>query len=60
MILAGGILAGVISKAVKGYRDLNKTMAINSAEAAINAKAIDVASNSIGKTGKVAKTLKVI
>ena len=35
-------------------------MAINSAEAAINAKAIDVASNSIGKTGKVAKTLKVI
>ena len=34
-------------------------MAINSAEA-INAKAIDVASNSIGKTGKVAKTLKVI
>ncbi|TJX27081.1 phage tail tape measure protein, partial [Staphylococcus haemolyticus] len=44
VILAGGILAGVISKAVKGYRDLNKTMAINSAEAAINAKAIDVAS----------------
>ena len=35
-------------------------MAINSAEATINAKAIDVASNSIGKTGKVAKTLKVI
>ena len=33
IILAGGILAGVISKAVKGYRDLNKTMAINSAEA---------------------------
>ena len=58
IILAGGILAGVISKAVKGYRDLNKTMAINSAEAAINAKAIDVASNSIGKTGKVAKNSK--
>ena len=58
IILAGGILAGVISKAVKGYRDLNKTMAINSAEAAINAKAIDLASDSIGKTGKVAKNSK--
>ena len=38
IILAGGILAGVISKAVKGYRDLNKTMAINSAEALLMLK----------------------
>ncbi|MCH4326227.1 phage tail tape measure protein [Staphylococcus haemolyticus] len=58
VIVAGGILAGAISRAVKGYRDLNKYMAINTAEATINAKAIDKASGSIGKTGKSAKNSK--
>ncbi|GEQ04572.1 phage tail tape measure protein [Staphylococcus gallinarum] len=56
VILAGGVLAGVISKAMHGYANLNKQMAINTAEAAINAGANKTAAGSLATSGKATKS----
>nr|WP_279390696.1 phage tail tape measure protein [Staphylococcus sp. NRL 21/187] len=57
-ILAGGLLLRAISSAAKGYASLNKEMAVNSAEAAVNAGANKAAAGSLATTGKSTKGAK--
>ncbi|MCI2773410.1 phage tail tape measure protein [Staphylococcus petrasii] len=59
-ILAGGLLLRAISSAAKGYASLNRQMAINTTEAAINAKANKTAAGSLATTGKSTKGVKGI
>lgn len=57
-ILAGGLLLRAISSAAQGYASLNKEMAVNSAEAAVNAGANKAAAGSLATTGKSTKGAK--
>lgn len=55
LVLGFGMVAGAISKATKGYAQLNRRMAENSAEAAINAGANKANAGAIATSGKSAK-----
>jgi len=55
LVLGFGMVAGAISKATKGYAQLNRRMAENSAEAAINAGVNKANAGAIATSGKSAK-----
>ncbi|MEB8101058.1 phage tail tape measure protein [Staphylococcus xylosus] len=55
VLIATGLVIGAIGKAAKGYASLNRQMAINTAEAAVNAGANKAAAGSLATTGKATK-----
>ena len=55
VVLAGGLLLRAIGSSARGYADLNRQMAINSAEAITNASANKVAAGSLATSGKATK-----
>lgn len=55
VLVATGLVIGAIGKAAQGYAMLNRRMAINTAEAAANAKANRVAAGSLATTGTATK-----
>lgn len=56
VVLGTGLLLRAIGSAAKGYAGLNRQMAINTAEATVNAGANKAAAGSIATSGKVTKT----
>ena len=55
MLVAGGLLAGAVSKAAQGYASLNRQMAINTVETKLNAKANTQTAGSLALSGKASK-----
>lgn len=55
VLIATGLMIGAVGKAAKGYAALNRQMAVNTAEAAVNAGANKAAAGSLATTGKVTK-----
>lgn len=55
VLIATGLVIGAIGKAAHGYAALNRQMAINTAEAAVNAGANKAAAGSLMTTGKATK-----
>lgn len=56
LTLGIGLLLRAVGGAAKGYAMLNRQMAVNTAEAAVNAGANNAAAASMATTGKTAKT----
>lgn len=56
VVLGTGLLLRAVGSAAKGYAGLNRQMAINTAEATINAGANKASAGSIATSGKVTKT----
>lgn len=56
LTLGIGLLLRAVGGAAKGYAMLNRQMAVNTAEAAVNAGANNAAAASMATTGKAAKT----
>lgn len=55
VLVATGLVIGAIGKAAQGYAALNRQMAVNSAEAVVNAGANKAAAGSLATTGKATK-----
>ncbi|WP_047504180.1 phage tail tape measure protein [Staphylococcus sp. ZWU0021] len=55
VLLATGLVIGAVGKAAQGYASLNRQMAVNTAEAAVNAGANKAAAGSLATTGKATK-----
>ncbi|WP_336831222.1 phage tail tape measure protein [Staphylococcus saprophyticus] len=55
VVLGTGLLLRAVASAAKGYASLNRQMAVNTAEATVNAGANNLAAGSLATTGKATK-----